>query len=67
MFPLERKIKLAVAGVYQNGRKKGFYQPEKKLPLAGIRLFFINWISTSRSKIFKWINTVSTRQKVGFH
>ena len=42
MFPLERKIKLAVAGVYQNGRKKGFYSPEKKLPLAGIRLFFIN-------------------------
>ena len=45
-FPLDRKIKLAVAGIYQNRRKKsGFNQAKNQLPLTGIRLFFKNWIS----------------------
>ena len=30
--------------------KNGFHQPENQFPLAGIRLFFKNWISTSRKK-----------------
>ena len=38
-FPLDKKIKLAVAGESQNRRRK------KLFPLAGIRLFFKNWIS----------------------
>ena len=43
-FPLDGKILLAVGGVYQNGRKNGFHQPENQLPLGGIRLFFRNQI-----------------------
>ena len=47
--------------------KNGFNQPENQFPLAGIRLFFKNWISTSRKKMSKQKNTVSSRQKTSFH
>ena len=38
-FPLDRNIKLAVAGESQNRRRK------KLFPLPGIGLFLKNWIS----------------------
>ena len=41
-FPLNGKIKLAVAGVSQNRRKK---MEENQFASAEIRLFFKNWIS----------------------
>ena len=42
-FPLDGKIKLSVAGVSENGRKKnGVHEPENQFPLEGIRLFFKN-------------------------
>ena len=45
-FPLDGKIKLAVAGVcLKMEGKNGFHQPENQFPPAGIRLFFKNWIS----------------------
>ena len=31
--------------------KNGLLQPENPFPLAGIRLFFLNWISTSRKNL----------------
>ena len=49
-FPLNGKIKLSVTGGSDNGRKNGFHKPGNQFPLAGIRLFFKNWISTSRKK-----------------
>ena len=51
-FPLGGKIKLLVAGVSENGRKKnGAHEPENQFPLEGIRLFFKNWISTSTKNL----------------
>ena len=44
-FPLDGNIKLAMAGVFENGRKNGFQYPENQFPPAGIRLLFKNWIS----------------------
>ena len=41
-FPLNGKIKLAVAGVSQNRRKK---MEENQFAPAEIRLFFKNWVS----------------------
>ena len=52
-FPLDGKIKLSVAGVSENGRKNGFNQTENQFTLAGIRIFFKNWI----------FSMVSTRRK----
>ena len=49
-FLLDRKIMLPVAGGSENRKKNGFQQPENQFPLAGKRLFFKNWISTSRKK-----------------
>ena len=31
-------------------KENGFHQPENKFRPAGIRLFFKNWISTSKQK-----------------
>ena len=54
-FPVDGKLKLSVAGVSENRRKNCFHLPENQFPLAGIRLYFKNWISfmvsTSRKKI----------------
>ena len=51
-FPLDGKIKLSVAGVSENERKKnGVHEPENQFPLEGIRLFFKNWISTSTKNL----------------
>ena len=51
-FPLDGKIKLRMAGVHKNGRKKkDFHEPENQFPRAGIRLFFKNWISASRKNL----------------
>ena len=48
---LDGKIKLLVAGVSENGRKiNGFHKSENLFSLTGIRLFFKNWISTTRKK-----------------
>ena len=50
-FSLEGKTKLSVTRVSDNGRRKnGFHLPENQFPLAGIRLFFKNWILISRKK-----------------
>ena len=38
-FPLDRKIKLSVAGLSENGKKNYFHLSENQFPLAGIRLF----------------------------
>ena len=45
-FPLNGKIKLAVSGWSASNWKKknGFHYPENQFLLAGIRLFFKNWI-----------------------
>ena len=52
-FPLDGKIKLSMTGVSENGIKK-WIPLARKFSLAGIRLFFRNWISpmvsTSRKK-----------------
>ena len=51
-FPLDGKIKLSVAGVSENGRKKnGVHEPENEFPQEGIRLFFKNWLSTSTKNL----------------
>ena len=69
-FPLDGKIKL-VAGVSQNGRKKnGFHQPENLFPVAGIKLFFKNWISRFPQTKQKSPNKrilLQLDRKVGFH
>ena len=49
-FPLEGKIKLSVAEESQNGRKKGFPQPDNQFPLTRIRLYFKKLISNTRKK-----------------
>ena len=50
-FSLEGKTKLSVTRVSDNGRRKnGFHLPENQFPLAGISLFFKNWILISRKK-----------------
>ena len=42
-FPQDRKIKLSVTRVSENGREKnGFQQPENQFPLTRIKLFFKN-------------------------
>ena len=45
MFPRDEKIKLAVAGVSENERRKWFSLATKSVLLARIRLFIINCIS----------------------
>ena len=50
-FPLDGKIRLLVAGVSENRKKKWFPLARKQFPLAGIRLFLKKWISTSRKKV----------------
>ena len=47
-FPLNGEIGLSVAGMPKNGRKRMFPLVRKSVPLAGIRLFFKNGISTSK-------------------
>ena len=49
------------------GEKKGFHQPENQFPVAGMRILFKNWISSSRKKSPNKKNAVSSRQKIGFH
>ena len=44
-FPLEGKIKLAVAGLSQNRKKRFPLARKNQFPLAGIRLYFKNWSS----------------------
>ena len=71
MFPLDGKIKLAVAGVSQIGRKKWFPLARKSVSTSRNKVIFekLNLpVSTNRKKkISKQNNIVSTRQKVGFH
>ena len=50
-IPLDGKIKLSVAGVSENGRKKWFWIAENQFQLAGIRSFFKNWNSSMCSKV----------------
>ena len=47
-FPLNGEIRLSVARMRKNGRKRMFPLVRKLVPLAGIRLFFKNGISTSK-------------------
>ena len=51
-FPLDRKIKLSVAGVPENGRKKiVFFSQKSQFPQAGIRLFFKKSISLAEKNL----------------
>ena len=67
MFPRDEKIKLAVAGVSENERRKWFSLATKSVLLARIRLFIINCISWFPLLAEKKKSIVSTKQKIGFH
>ena len=64
-FPTDGKIKLAVAGASQNGRKKLFPLARKSVKVIFRKLDLP--VSTNRTNISKWKNIVSTTHKVGFH
>ena len=49
-FPLDGKINLSVAMCLKMEEKNSLHQPENQFPLAGISLFFKNWISPSSRK-----------------
>ena len=66
-FPQDGKIKLAVTGVSQNGRKK---LARKSVSTSTNKVVFQKSdlpVSANRKKISKLKNIVSTRQKVGLH
>ena len=70
MFPPDGKIKPAVAGVPNNGRKKWFPLAKKSVSTSRDKDIFQKFdlpVFTSRTEISKLKNIVSTRWKVGFH